>query len=319
VRQFGQVGVASFRVWAGITGFGIFSAAHPAAAQEVLLSGPLAGAPAVGRSSSSNPGAKLTDEFLLPSGELEAGGEVVFVTSDERGAQRGLDLTDVGLLRLRARRSIGEWVELFVGTELLVKQPEAWDEPIWQSVLGGLLVPFGHRLAMSLQGAGGELFQEQGLWWQVQSSLLAKPVIDRWARFELGFGHSILKFDIDRDPRPFWLEELVAHAETQLGEQEFAAWLGIDYSLPLASGPDASSRTETRFLDPNVGLGLHIGGVISPRKSSWDLFVVYSVVDRGDLERPSTTLPILDGGFDQRQLAIGVQHRFGTKRSSDDD
>jgi hypothetical protein len=313
-RQVG--GTNKSRAWLGLAGVGIAFAGAPAQAQEIKLTGPLAGAPAASASSSPNPGSKMTDDFLLPSGQLEVGGEIVLLTSDE--PDRKLELTDVGLLRLRARRAIGDFVELFVGTELLVKEPEAWDEPIWQSAHGGLLVPFGHRLAMSLQGAGGELFEEPGLWWQVQSSLMAKPAIGRWARFELGLGHSITKLDIDEDSRPFWIEEVVAHAETQLGEREFAAWLGVDYSLPVASGPDAPSRTSARFLDPNVGLNLHIGGVISPRKSNWDLFAIYSVMDRGDLERPETTLPILDGGFDQRQLAIGVQHRFGAESPDDE-
>jgi hypothetical protein len=316
VGQVGDVGVR--RVWFGIAGVAIASFARPAVAQEIQLTGPLAGAPATRSLRSPNPGSKLTDEFLLPSGQLEVGGEVVFLTGNAVGLERELELTDVGLLRLRARRAIGDYVELFVGTELLVKQPDGWDEPIWQSAHGGLLVPFGHRLAMSVQGAGGELFQEPGFWWQVQSSLLAKPAIGRWTRFELALGHSITKLDLDQDPRPFWLEEIVAHAETQIGEREFAAWLGIDYSLPVASGPDAPSRADERFLDPSVGLSLHVGGVMSPDDSGWDLFVVYSVVDRGDAERPATTLPILDGGFDQRQLTIGVQHRFGSESDRDD-
>jgi hypothetical protein len=306
------------RVWAGAAALAIASATLPAGAQEVLLTGPLAGAPAARGHSSENPGSRLTHEFLLPSGMLEVSGQIAMLTSDDVGQERGLSLTDVGLLRLGARRAIGEFFELFIGTELLVKQPEAWDEPIWQSAHGGVLVPFGHRLAMSIQGAGGELFQEPGFWWQAQSSLLAKPVIARWARFELALGHSITRLDIDGDPRPFWLEEVVAHAETQLGERGFAAWVGVDYSLPVAGGPDAASRTSPRFLDPNVRLGLHVGGVVSPRKSSWDLFAIYSVIDRGDLERPETTLPILDGGFDQHQLTIGVQHRFGADSSDDE-
>jgi hypothetical protein len=306
--------------WArvGIASTAMLAVANRAAAQEVLLTGPLAAAPAASSSSSPNPGAKGSDEFLLPSEQLEVGTEVVFLTSDARGRQREVALTDVGLLRLRARRALGAFLELFIGTELLIKQPEAWDEPIWQSAHGGLLVPFGHRLAMSVQGGGGELFQEQGFWWQLQSSLLAKPAIGRWARFELALGHSITQLDIDRDPRPFWLEEVVAHAETQLGERGLAGWLGIDYSLPLASGPDAPNRTSPRFLDPNVGLSLHVGVVMSPSRSDWDLFAIYSVVDRGDLETPETTLPILDGGFDQHQLTIGVQHRFGSESDRDD-
>ena len=178
-------------------------AAEPAAAQEIQLTGPLAGAPAVRKMRSPNPGAKLADEFLLPSGQLEVGGEMVFLTSDEAGGQRELKLTDVGLLRLRARRAFGDAVELFIGSELLVKQPEAWDESIGQSALAGLLIPFGHRFAMSLQGGGGVLFGEDGRFWQMQPSLLAKPAIGRWVRFELGLGHSITLLDFDRDPRPF--------------------------------------------------------------------------------------------------------------------
>ena len=148
--------------------------------------------------------------------------------------------------------------------------------------------------------------------------MLAKPQIDRSVRFELALGHSITALDVDRDRRPFWVEEVVAHGEMQLGEDDAAVWLGVDYALPVASGPDRPSRTSARFMDPNVGLGLQVGGVMTPRRSNWDLFVIYSFLDRGDRDRPETTLPILDGGFDQRQLSIGVQHRFGAKSKNDE-
>jgi hypothetical protein len=311
-------GVAMSRVWVAIFVACMASAASPAAAQEILLTGPLA-APAVRKMRSPNPGSKLADEFLLPSGQLEVGGEIVFLTSDEAGRLPELKLTDVGLLRLRARRAFGDAVEVFIGSELLVKQPETWDESVGQSALGGLLIPFGDLFAASLQGGGGVLFGEDGRWWQVQPSLLAKPAITRYIHFELGLGYSTTLLDFDRDPRPFWVEEVTLHAETQMSNNEdVGAWFGFNYSLPVASNPDAPSRTSTLFLDPSVGLGLYVGGVVSPRRSNWDLFVIYSFVDRGDLARPETTLPILDGGFDQRQLAIGVQHRFGAKAANDE-
>ena len=41
--------------------------------------------------------------------------------------------------------------------------------------------------------------------------------------------------------------------------------------------------------------------------------------DRGELDKPETTLPILDGGFDQLQLAIGVEYRFDPKRREEQD
>lgn len=305
------------RVWIGVILVGMTAAAEPAAAQEILLTGPLA-APAATRSNKANPGSKRSDEFLLPSGELEVAGEVSFLTADGARQKPELKLTDVGLLRLRARRALGDFAELFAGSELLVKQPEAWDESVWQSAFGGLLVPFGHRLAASVQAGGGVLFEEDGSFWQAQSSLRAKPKIGRLVRFELAAGYSLIVLDIDRDSRPFWVEEAVLHAETQIGDDRAAVWLGIDYSLPVASGPDGPSRTSALFLNPNVGLGLQVGGVMTARRSNWDLFVIYSFLDRGDLDRPATTLPILDGGFDQRQLTIGVQHRFGAKSTDDD-
>jgi len=42
-------------------------------------------------------------------------------------------------------------------------------------------------------------------------------------------------------------------------------------------------------------------------------------VDRGDLSRAQTLLPMLDGGFDQKQFILGLSRRldlkFGGKRS----
>jgi hypothetical protein len=57
-------------------------------------------------------------------------------------------------------------------------------------------------------------------------------------------------------------------------------------------------------------LNLEAGAVLTPRHTGWDLYVSYAIVDRGDVESPGTTLPVLNGGFDQIQWALGVQHHF---------
>jgi hypothetical protein len=50
------------------------------------------------------------------------------------------------------------------------------------------------------------------------------------------------------------------------------------------------------------------------------LFVDFAVIDRGELSDPSTRLPILDGGFDQRQVIFGVtRHIEGKPRPTYDD
>ena len=43
------------------------------------------------------------------------------------------------------------------------------------------------------------------------------------------------------------------------------------------------------------------------------------MIDRGDLANPATRLPILDGGFDQKQIVFGVvRHIEGKQPSSSD-
>ena len=56
-----------------------------------------------------------------------------------------------------------------------------------------------------------------------------------------------------------------------------------------------------------------LGALVGVTKAL-DLFVEISMLDRGDLEDPSTTLPILSGGFDQQRLLFGFNRRFGTRR-----
>jgi hypothetical protein len=47
---------------------------------------------------------------------------------------------------------------------------------------------------------------------------------------------------------------------------------------------------------------------------SLDLFLELSILDRGDLDDATTTLPILGGGFDQNRIVFGFNRRFGARR-----
>ena len=68
------------------------------------------------------------------------------------------------------------------------------------------------------------------------------------------------------------------------------------------------------FMDPQNRVNFHIGTVLAFLRG-WDLFAQYSVLDRGDLGANETTLPILEGGFDQRQLIIGINRRYNTRKA----
>ncbi|OJT21102.1 hypothetical protein BO221_29995 [Archangium sp. Cb G35] len=56
-------------------------------------------------------------------------------------------------------------------------------------------------------------------------------------------------------------------------------------------------------------MNFRLGAVLSYIED-WDLFAELIVNDRGELSEPTTTLPILDGGFDQTLLLLGVTRRF---------
>jgi hypothetical protein len=157
------------------------------------------------------------------------------------------------------------------------------------------------------------MLEHSGFFWQAEGGAFAKVRVDELVRFELGLTDVFTSLMFDPKPGgPFWLNEVAAHAETQIGEQGAAMWLGLGYRLPVASVPGSPDPLNGRFLDPKVQLSLQIGGVIT--RNNWDLYAAYTVIDRGDLRARETTLPILDGGFDQQQLTIGVLHRFPRKR-----
>jgi len=62
------------------------------------------------------------------------------------------------------------------------------------------------------------------------------------------------------------------------------------------------------FSTPSRGSISRSGGVVT--FDTWDLFAIYALVDGGEASRPRSTLPILDGGFAQRQITLGVRHRL---------
>lgn len=96
-----------------------------------------------------------------------------------------------------------------------------------------------------------------------------------------------------------------------MGDSQGAFWAALEYRLPWQASPARSSPdgASGAFLDPNVQTSLQFGGVLVFRE--WDVWAAYTIVDRGEIDRPEPRLPMLLGGFDQRQLSLGVQHRFG--------
>ena len=100
--------------------------------------------------------------------------------------------------------------------------------------------------------------------------------------------------------------------EAQLGDHHGGGWLGVDYSIPLAHAGELASSPAPVALDPSVHLSVQVGGVLRVGgRDDWDLFAYYAWLDQGESRHPGTQLPVLDGGFDQHQIVLGVvSHRF---------
>jgi hypothetical protein len=282
----------------------------------VLLSGPLAGAPAAGGGKSS----KTDERIVMPTGHLQVAGEMAFLMSKRSPYASGVAFTDLALFRLALRRSFAEWFELYAGAAVLPKQPTTTHAPVFHGAHFGAQAEFAPGFGASLGGGVGPMFGADGVYYRGGPALSWKPSVSRHLRFVVGLGNAwtYLAYEQETDPA-FWLGEVVTHAETQIGDENASMWVGLDYAVPFANSPHSTSPDPTRgYLDPQVRMNVEVGGAMSLRSDGWTVYATYTIVDRGELDKPETTLPILDGGFDQHQVVVGVEYRFDPKSSDDD-
>ena len=249
------------------------------------------------------------DWLVNPFRELELGGAFRFVTAPESNLTSEDDgelrFSDVGIFHAGARYSFARRFEVAAGVDLLAKQPSWLDEPAWNGGDLGFRFSLGKNWALWARGAGGPLLADAGAWGEAASGLQARTSIHETIRFQAAAGVSGTRLFMGEDSGRPWFTELVSHGEAVLRAPrgEVAGWLGVDYRVPLAhSDGNLEIDPQTRL---NFQLGLMLGYV-----GAWDLYAVYAVVDRGDVEDPATTLPLLDGGFDQSQLIFGGARRF---------
>ncbi len=280
---------------------------------EILLQNPLVAAPAVGRRL-VDVGAKVSDRFVMPSGYAEVGGELALITSSAIVTPRKLAFGDLALFRPSARRSFSDKLELSFGTTLLAKEPSGGHDWIWQGASLGALFEPAPGCGLVLDLAGGPLLAGRGSVWSAAPGLTRKWALDRVARAVLSLSDDFTALDARGDlAARAWLDEVVLGGEIELGEDEGAGWLGVDYAVPVAKHGEQPSSPGI-LLRPTTRLDVQVGGVFRVGDHhDWDLFAYYAWIDRGEASRPSTLLPVLDGGFDQQQVVFGVRHRFEPK------
>lgn len=291
----------------------------------------------------SSPRGAALDWLVMPSG-YDLGGSLRFAMSPPGAlSERSLRFTDLGLFDLYGRLGVGAGFEIVTSTTLAVKQPSDADENLWQGSslalkwqpgMSGASSPddstsgdcrdckpngrtgcTGKHFVLGLGGAAGPMLDNLGMWTSGSTSIASRKrlVGDETGglQFEgsLGGQGTLL---LPRRGKTTALAEaqvalgILAHVGKRGRRGGGAAmWLSSTFALPVwHRGDDPVSHMA---LDPQTRLGFAIGAMAT-LTNTWDLIFEMRATDRGDLEFPRTRLPILDGGFDARQLVFAVTY-----------
>jgi hypothetical protein len=255
-----------------------------------------------------------------PKTELgyEFGASLDFLTRDRAPGEKALKFTDVVLFRVHGLLAIGRQGELFAGVDLLAKQPSYTNELVWQGGLLGARYGFTPKLSAYVRTQGGPNLARDGYWGMGEVAVQSKLAIAEKVLFwdsTLGGTYTQLYPDEPVTKR-FWQAELLAETGLAIRERKgfFAMWLTFSFHFPLVGRPERDAPDPDRgALDPQTRVGVSLG-ILAGVTKSLDFFLEVSTRDRGDLEDPQTTLPILSGGFDQGRILFGFNKRFGTRR-----
>ena len=256
------------------------------------------------------------DYLVMPrGGELSA--QMKFFTADRMLDGDALKFTDLALFELSGRWSLFSRLQLGASVSLLPKQPSSTDEKPWQSVGFTLRSPLGRNVALQVAGGGGHLLSHTGKWTSESLTLEWKKPIHDILAFDVQGGVSGLGLDAPNTSSSAFITEVSLNTTAlfRMPNGTWGAWMGIGYSVPVQS--TGRDPTTGLTIDPQPRLGFHTGTVLSLVKN-WDLFVDVAVIDRGDLADPATRLPILDGGFDQRQIMFGITRHIEVRSRQPD-
>jgi hypothetical protein len=252
-----------------------------------------------------------TRDWLVGPPGWDVGGELRLITSDVglgRGAgaqahRRRARPRPRPLHRRAPRRAVRRR-----STRWPSSRRTATAGPLQRASLG-LKVAVSPTWALATATSGGPTLADDGLWGGAATAMVFRAHPDETLSFQVSGGAdaTALRFS---DAPDQWLTEATAGGTVMFHTPrgEWGTWLGASFAAPVVAS-DA--------LDPSARLDVTIGSVYA-LAPAWDVYAEGSIVDRGDADMPATMLPILDGGFDQRQLTVGVVYRMerGDRRSA---
>jgi hypothetical protein len=259
----------------------------------------------------------VAEEFLvLPEGG-ELGGRLRTITADGGLGTGKLALTDLALLDLNAEWAIAHHYELDVAVSVLPKQPSSTHEHVFQGGSLTLRRDLWDLTALGLSGSASPLLGLPGLAYTGALFLTHKKRLNEIVTFSMAGGASTVVIDASQAMDREVVVEGGAHAAVlaRIPNGVWGAWLGAGYALPAYHhGHDPVSGMTA---DPQPRLSIDLGNAVQ-LADDWDLTIDLEILDRGDLTNPATRLPVLDGGFDQIQIMVGISRRIHGKSASHD-
>jgi hypothetical protein len=252
--------------------------------------------------------------LVMPSG-VDLGADLKLITADSL-AGMPLGFSDLALFTLRGRAALGGRVDVSADATFLPKQPSYTDEKVWQSVSGAFHLALGDNHALVGSVGGGHLLDHTGAWIDSSLTLERRKPLTEYMSFDLRGGFELI--ELTSAMSTAHVGEISFQAATHFHDPtgHAGAWLGVAYAVPVTSG--GIDPTDNLAVDPQPRLDLHIGVVLVP-VAEWDVYIDGAVVGRGDAANPATRLPILDGGFSQRQVTLGVVRHFKKHHHRHDD
>lgn len=247
----------------------------------------------------------VNDWAVGPPG-WDVGGELRLITSDQGlGTGSRLKLSDIGLLRARLRATASRRIETFGGLDILAKQPSYADELVFQGATFGVKVAVSRKWALSTSLSGGPTLDHSGFWGGGGTAMIYRAHPDETLSFQVSAGAQATALRLDDTEMDPWLAEASGGGMIMIHSPNgwFGMWLGAELDVPVVHSDG---------IDPATRLDLTVGTVYAVVKD-WDIYIEAGIYDRGDEGHPETQLPILDGGFDQRTIVVGVTRRFQGK------
>ena len=249
----------------------------------------------------------MSNDWLIPARGAQLSASLSYLTSDGGVGDAGLAFTDVVFLRLDGHWAIKGKADLSAGLDLLPKQPSFTDELVFEGGHLGARIGIKHWLAADLRVDEGSLMDRTGLYGVARAGLVARHAIARSLALQGHVGGAITPLRFDAGDTA-WFAEVQTQSDVvfRFPEGSGALWFGFGFAFPVAH---KGSLPGVGGLDPRTRADVQIGVVFSLLKK-WDVYAQAAVIDRGDYGAPRTMVPILDGGFDQRQYTFGLVRHF---------